>query len=86
MKRLKKPTPTYKRLALIAAFLAVFTLGLVVAWLQPGAVLVLMIAFALVVLGLAVESFYLWQVARMQEFNRKNRTKRPVQRKEEAAQ
>ena len=80
MKRLKKPTPTYKRLALIAVFLVVFTLGLLVAWLQPGAVLVLMIGLALVALGLGAESFYLWQVERMQAFNRKNRAKKPTQK------
>ena len=85
-KALKKTTPTYKRLAGLAALLFAFTLGLLAAWLQPGAVLALMIGFGLVVLALAVESFYLWQVARMQEFNRKNRARRPVQKKEEAAQ
>ena len=85
-KALKKTTPTYKRLAGLAALLFAFTLGLLAAWLLPGAVLGLMIGFGLVVLGLLAESCYLWQVERMREFNRKNRVKRPVQKKEEAAQ
>jgi uncharacterized membrane protein (DUF485 family) len=80
------PNPTYKRLAGLTALLSAFLLGLLAAWLQPGAVLALMIGFGLVVLALLVESFYLWQVARMQEFNRKNRARRTTQKKEEVAQ
>ena len=81
-KPLKKTTPVYKRLAGLSALLSAFVL---VAWRWPGVGLGLIIAFGLVVLALAVVSFYLLQVARMNEYNRKNRVKRPVQTKERAA-
>jgi protein-S-isoprenylcysteine O-methyltransferase Ste14 len=84
--RLKKPTPTYKHLLRLALLLGAFTLGLLAAWLQPGAVLALLIVSGLVVLALVGQGCYLWQVERMREFNRRNRVKRPAQRKEEVMQ
>jgi protein-S-isoprenylcysteine O-methyltransferase Ste14 len=84
--RTKKSTPTYKHLLRLAVLLGAFTLGLLVAWLQPAALLALLIGFGLVVLALLGQGLYLWQVERMREFNRRNRVKRPVQQKEEVTQ
>ncbi len=88
MSKARKTTPnsTYKRLAGLAALLFALFLGLLAAWLLPGAVLGLMIGCGLVVVGLLAESCYLWQVERMKAFNRKNRAKRPTVQKDEAAQ
>jgi uncharacterized protein (DUF58 family) len=80
MSRTKKPAslPTYKRLLRLSAFLVVFALGLVVAAIQPAAVLALLALVVLVVLVLLGESFYLWQLIKRKELSKRVRVKRPV--------
>jgi fatty acid desaturase len=85
-KTMKKQSPIYKRLMFIAVLFLSVDLGLLAAWLQPGAVVALLVVVALVALVLMGESLYLWQIVRMQEYNRKNRARRSYPKKEEATQ
>jgi len=73
-----KPAAAYKRLLLMAGLLLVFGLGLVVAWLQPGVVVVLLVVLVLVVVVLLGESFHLWQGEKRKALSRIIRVKRSL--------
>lgn len=71
MSRTVKKQPTiHKRLFLIACLLIAFLLGLLVALLQPGAIVALLVIVGLIVLIILGESFYLWRLAKLKEINK----------------